>query len=154
VEEIVSAFCQVFKDELVALVLYGSYARGEQKKSSDIDLLIVLKKIDDRYEVFKKFIQVEKILEQSFYKKLKEKGFDPYISPVFLDVENATRFRPLYIDIVFDAKILYDKDNIMKETFERVKKRLEELGAKRIKYGNSHYVIINNFKPGQVIKYE
>jgi hypothetical protein len=35
-----------------------------------------------------------------------------------------------------------------------VKKRLEELGAKRIKYGNSHYVIINNFKPGQVIKYE
>jgi predicted nucleotidyltransferase len=44
VEEIVSAFCQVFKDELVALVLYGSYARGEQKKSSDIDLLIVLKK--------------------------------------------------------------------------------------------------------------
>jgi len=134
VEEVVNAFCQVFKDELVALVLYGSYARGEQKKSSDIDLLIVLKKIDDRYEVFKKFIQVEKILEQSFYKKLKEKGFDPYISPVFLDVENATRFRPLYIDIVFDAKILYDKDNIMKETFERVKKRLEELGAKRIKY--------------------
>jgi hypothetical protein len=112
------------------------------------------KKIDDRYEVFKKFIQVEKILEQSFYKKLREKGFDPYISPVFLDVKNATRFRPLYIDIVFDAKILYDKDNIMKTTFERVKKRLEELGAKRIKYGNSHYVIINNYKPGQVIKYE
>jgi predicted nucleotidyltransferase len=105
-------------------------------------LLVVLKKINDRYEVFKKFIQVEKILEQSFYKKLREKGFDPYISPVFLDVENATRFRPLYIDIVFDAKILYDKDDIMKDTIEKVKKRLEELGAKRIKRGK--YVLCYN----------
>jgi predicted nucleotidyltransferase len=130
VEEVVSAFCQVFKDELVALVLYGFYARGEQKKSSDIDLLIVLKKIDDRYEVFKKFIQVEKILEQSFYKKLREKGFDPYISPVFLDVENATRFRPLYIDIVFDAKILYDKDNIMKKNIRKSEKKIRRIRCK------------------------
>jgi hypothetical protein len=69
-------------------------------------------------------------------------------------VENATRFRPLYIDIVFDAKILYDKDDIMKDTIEKVKKRLEELGAKRIKRGSTYYVIINNFQPGQIIKYE
>ncbi|MDT7891927.1 MAG: hypothetical protein RQ952_04205 [Thermoproteota archaeon] len=77
-------------------------------------------------------------------------------------MENATRFRPLYIDIVFDAKILYDKDDIMKydkddimkNTIEKVKKRLEELGAKRIKRGSTYYVIINNFQPGQIIKYE
>jgi len=56
VEEVVNAFCQVFKDELVALVFYSSYARREQKKSSDIDLLVVLKKIDGKYEVFKKYI--------------------------------------------------------------------------------------------------
>lgn len=81
-EEVVNAFCQVFKDELVALVFYSSYARREQKKSSDIDLLVVLKKIDGKYEVFKKFIQVKKITGTKFYRKLRDKGFDLYISPV------------------------------------------------------------------------
>ncbi|WP_252896859.1 nucleotidyltransferase domain-containing protein [Metallosphaera hakonensis] len=122
-EEIVNAFLKIYGDDLVSLVLFGSYARGEQRKDSDIDLLVVLRKIDDRYEVFKKFFNVEKILDSTLYTKLREKGYDPYISPVFLDVNQATVFRPLYIDIVFDAKLLFDRDNTMKNTFERVRKK-------------------------------
>lgn len=81
-EEIVNAFLKIYGDDLVSLVLFGSYARGEQRKDSDIDLLVVLRKIDDRYEVFKKFFNVEKILDSTLYTKLREKGYDPYISPV------------------------------------------------------------------------
>ncbi|MEO8231221.1 MAG: DUF433 domain-containing protein [Ignavibacteriota bacterium] len=36
---------EVYKDELVDILLYGSYARGEYSENSDIDLLIVLKNI-------------------------------------------------------------------------------------------------------------
>ncbi|AAK41698.1 nucleotidyltransferase domain-containing protein [Saccharolobus solfataricus] len=153
-KEIVEAFLKVYGDNLVSIVLFGSYARGDQRKDSDIDLLIVLDKIEDRYEVFKKFFEVEKILDLTVYKELRQKGYNPYVSPIFLDVEKATKFRPLYIDIVFDAKILYDKNDVMKNTFERVRKRLEELGAVRKKKGRIYYVILTKVKPGEVIKYE
>ncbi|AWR99183.1 nucleotidyltransferase domain-containing protein [Metallosphaera hakonensis] len=153
-EEIVNAFLKIYGDDLVSLVLFGSYARGEQRKDSDIDLLVVLRKIDDRYEVFKKFFNVEKILDSTLYTKLREKGYDPYISPVFLDVNQATVFRPLYIDIVFDAKLLFDRDNTMKNTFERVRKKLDQLGAKRERLGRIYYVTLSNVKPGEVITYE
>lgn len=71
-----------------------------------------------------------------------------------MDSESASMFRPLYIDIVFDAKILYDKGDLMKRTFERVKEKLDELGAKRVKFGNSHYVVLANVKPAEIIVYE
>jgi|ECHnycMinimDraft_1075156.scaffolds.fasta_scaffold01689_2 predicted nucleotidyltransferase len=153
-EEIVKAFLKVYEDDLVSLVLFGSYARGDQRKYSDIDLLVVLKKIEDRYEVFKKFLEVEKILEETVYKGLRERGYDPYVSPIFLDISQAVKFRPLYIDLVFDAEVLFDKENLMKKTLERVGKRLEELGAKREKLGRIHYVVLTKVKPGEVIKYE
>lgn len=38
---IVNAFLEVFGKDLVLIVLYGSYARGWQRKDSNIDLLIV-----------------------------------------------------------------------------------------------------------------
>ncbi|QGA68168.1 nucleotidyltransferase domain-containing protein [Sulfolobus sp. E11-6] len=153
-KEIIDAFLNIYGNNLVSIVLFGSYARGDQRKDSDIDLLVVLEKIEDRYEVYRKFFDVEKIIEKTLYKDLKEKGYNPYISPIFLDTDGATKFRPLYIDIVFDAKIIYDKYEIMKKTFERVKKRLEELGAKREKIGRVHYVILTKVKPGKVIEYE
>lgn len=34
---------RLYKDRLVSVILYGSYARGEAADSSDIDLVVVLK---------------------------------------------------------------------------------------------------------------
>ncbi|MBP1357400.1 MAG: nucleotidyltransferase domain-containing protein, partial [Sulfolobus sp.] len=56
--EIVNAFLEVFGDDLVSIVLYGSYARGEERRDSDIDLIIVLNEIKDRYDVMQKFLKV------------------------------------------------------------------------------------------------
>ena len=36
----------LYKDELVDIILYGSYARGDYNQNSDIDLLVVLKSIE------------------------------------------------------------------------------------------------------------
>lgn len=41
----------IYGARLKGLYLYGSYARGEQQKDSDIDVLIVLDKFQDRYAV-------------------------------------------------------------------------------------------------------
>src|SRR3989304_5424971 len=34
---------QLYSDRLISVILYGSYARGEALKDSDIDLVVVLK---------------------------------------------------------------------------------------------------------------
>lgn len=51
IEEILSELkCQlkeVYKDRLVSIILYGSYARGEATEGSDIDILVVLKECPD-----------------------------------------------------------------------------------------------------------
>jgi len=126
-KELVDAFLKVYGDDLISLVLFGSYARGEQRRDSDIDLLVVLKEIKNRYEVMRKFLLAEDILENTLYPKLREKGFEPYISPIIYDVQTATRFRPLYILMVFEARILYDREGVMTKTLEKIRR----IGSKK-----------------------
>ncbi|BCU67745.1 hypothetical protein HS7_11820 [Sulfolobales archaeon HS-7] len=153
-KELVDAFLKVYGEDLISLVLFGSYARGEQRKDSDIDVLVVLKEINDRYEVMKKFIKVDDILETTLYPELRKEGFDPYVSPVIYDVNTAARFRPLYIMVVFEARILYDRGGVMEKTFYRIRKRLEELGAKRERLGRGYVVTLTKVKPGEVVNFE
>lgn len=50
IEEFVSKVKELFGDRLDRVVLYGSYARGEQLPGSDVDLAVILKeeREDDR----------------------------------------------------------------------------------------------------------
>ncbi|ADB86229.1 nucleotidyltransferase domain-containing protein [Saccharolobus islandicus] len=153
-KELVDAFLKVYGDDLIYLVLFGSYARGEQRRDSDIDLLVVLKEIKNRYEVMRKFLLAEDILENTLYPRLREKGFEPYISPIIYDVQTATRFCPLYIMMVFEARILYDREGVMTKTLEKIRRRLEELGAKREKFGRGYVVTLTKVKPGEVVNFE
>lgn len=40
------ALKELYNENLIDIVLYGSYARSEQNENSDIDLLIILKQVD------------------------------------------------------------------------------------------------------------
>ncbi len=75
------------KNGVVKAGIFGSYARGEQKKRSDIDILIKVRR--------KKFslldlIGLEMELEQKLGKKvdlLTYKGINPYLKERILDEE-------------------------------------------------------------------
>jgi predicted nucleotidyltransferase len=41
VSELLKALLEVWRDNLVALVVFGSVARGDARRDSDIDLLII-----------------------------------------------------------------------------------------------------------------
>jgi len=47
---------ELYKDRLDKVVLFGSYARGEQQKESDIDFMIVLK--DEKIQKFKEIVKI------------------------------------------------------------------------------------------------
>jgi len=66
-DELLSTLLESLKRsfKLVSLVVYGSVARNEAWKESDIDLLLVLENLEDRYKAFKLFESAEKEVEKS-----------------------------------------------------------------------------------------
>jgi len=147
------SFAKVFGDNLVSVVLFGSYARGDFNKGSDVDVLVVLEDLADRYSVLKAIDGVEEALEP-YFSKFRKKGFNPYISPVVLSRVQAKSVRPLYLDIVFDHEILYDKDGFIKAVFDGLRRKLEEYGAERRPIGRKWVVVLKkDYRYGDVIEF-
>lgn len=47
--------------------------------------------------------------------------------------------RPLYLDMVEDAVIFFDRDGFFSGILEKLRKRLNELGAERVRLGKRWY---------------
>ena len=41
--ELIKGLCDIFVDSLDSIILYGSYARNEEREDSDVDIAVVLK---------------------------------------------------------------------------------------------------------------
>ncbi|MGQ9782073.1 MAG: nucleotidyltransferase domain-containing protein [Nitrososphaeria archaeon] len=150
---LLKAFSEVFAGSLVSLVLFGSYARFEAKCGSDIDVLLVLDKVsDDRFELHRKLDEVEVRL-QPLYGELKSMGYTPVLSPIVLDKETAAPSRPIYLDMVDDGIVIYDKDDFFTSTLKRLKVRLGELDAKRVRVGEKWvWILKRDYRFGEVIE--
>ncbi|MEE9151908.1 MAG: nucleotidyltransferase domain-containing protein [Thermoplasmata archaeon] len=57
---------KLYSEKLVEIRLYGSRARGEQSKDSDVDLLIILKDFHDFWEEFKKISEYASTISLEF----------------------------------------------------------------------------------------
>jgi len=72
IEKLVEAMKRKYGDRFISLVIFGSVARGEMRKDSDIDLLLIIDSITKRrLERQKEFIEVEKenSVKRFLYKK-------------------------------------------------------------------------------------
>jgi hypothetical protein len=64
----------------------------------------------------------------------------------------AGRFHLLYLDMMLEAQLLYDRDGFMAARLTRVRERANELGAMRRKIGDvSYWDLKPDFVPGEVI---
>ncbi len=145
-----------FDKNLVSIVLYGSLARGDVRKDSDIDLLIICESLPkERLKRQDIFIKMEREIDREIKRIYETSGFYPYLSPISKTKEEAKGLSPLYLDMVTDARILYDKDNFFKEILEKLKIKLKSLNAKKIKVGKKWYWDLKpDYKPGEVINIE
>jgi len=88
-----------------------------------------------------------------FLESLKKEGIDTFISAIFKTPQEAELGSPLFLDMVEGARILYDKNGFFKKRLDRLRKRLKELGAKRVWRGNIwHWVLKPDYRPGDVIE--
>ncbi len=142
-----------YGDNLVSFIVFGSVARETFRFNSDIDILIIAENLPDgRMKRVKQFLAVEEKTEP-FLESLEKQGIHTYISPVFKTPDEVKKGSPLFLDMVEDALILYDKNEFFTQWLKKFKERLKKLGAKRVWRGNMWYWVLKpDYKPGEVIE--
>ena len=73
------------------------------------------------------------------------------MSPIFKTPEEVEAGSPLFLDMVEDARILHDPDGFLAGYLERLRRRLAELGARRVPWqGGWYWELKPDLKPGEV----
>ncbi|MBS3968007.1 MAG: nucleotidyltransferase domain-containing protein [Truepera sp.] len=144
-----------YQDKLVSVCLFGSAARGQLRKGSDIDFLVVLK---EAYQTYPKRVKelmplLASIRESEEYERLE--GFALNLEPSFLisTVDEVMRHPPLLIEIAQEGKILFDRDDFLKQELNKVRKAMVRLGSVRKETAHGHYWVLKpDLKSDEVIE--
>ena len=151
--KVVTATQAVYGERLVSIVLYGSVARGTMRRDSDVDLLIVARDLPrGRFKRVEEFENVETTLAEDVRHAVSQ-GIDTTVSPVIKTPDEVLAGSPLFLDMVEDARVFYDRNEFFSQELTRLRTRLATLGAKRIWKDNAWYWDLKpDFKPGEVFE--
>lgn len=94
-----------FEDLFDTVILFGSFARGQQKEDSDIDLFILSETATNRLLTSKKYNDFHDRLYESFDNSV---PFDLLVYGGKRDVRNVLN-SSLYSHVKQDGVVLYDK---------------------------------------------
>jgi predicted nucleotidyltransferase len=138
---------------LISVVIFGSVARETFHFDSDIDILLIVERLPEgRMKRIREFEIVEKKIEP-FLESLRKKGIHTILSAILKSPDEAKRGSPLFLDMVEDAKILFDQGGFFSTILEQLRSRLKTLGAKRVWKGNAWYWVLKpDLKPGEVFE--
>ncbi len=136
-----------YGERLISLAVFGSVGRGTPRPDSDIDLLVVAKDLPvGRIARVKEFAAVETALGAAIQGRVE-------LSPVFKTPEEIANGSPLFLDMVEDARMLFDRDDFFKTALKRLKEGLQRLGARRIWQGNAWYWDLKpDYKQGEIFE--
>lgn len=155
VEEYASMLRDSLGDGLRSVCLFGSIARGDFERGSDVDLLVVAEGLPEdvgsRHSMFGDLRA--RIASTEAARGIRELGYSAATSEVYLTPEEAERHPPIMLDIVEDGIIVYDRDGFLRRVLERIGARLRELGARRIRTGKGWYWVLKpDAKLGEEIR--
>jgi len=153
VEKLLHEAQALYGERLVSFALFGSVGRGTAGFESDIDFLIVAEDLPvGRMKRVREFEPIEKNLSP-LITALQKKGILTSLSPVIKSPEEALKGSPLFLDMVEDAKILFDREGFLAKILSRLRDRLQELGSRRVRLGNAWYWVLKpDIKAGEVFE--
>jgi len=101
-EKLEKAAVQVYKDRLVTLAVFGSWAGKRNTADSDLDVLVVSEDLPRRRMArVKEFEKVEAVLEEGL-ESLRKEGIYTYFSPVFKTPEEVRAGSLLFLDMLYE----------------------------------------------------
>jgi predicted nucleotidyltransferase len=127
-QKLINCLKEYFGDNLVAVVFFGSRARGEAQTTSDYDIFVVANDLPRR--PFERHRYVKKAISLKFDQKI--------CIHAKTKKEFESGFPPLYLDLGVDGQILYDTDNYMKEKLLRIQEIIKQAGLFRVKRNGYH----------------
>jgi uncharacterized protein len=145
-ERFVEAARSRWSQDLVGVVLFGSWARGEARPESDIDVLVICRafpksRLDRHMELF----EVAKGVSRQFAAR---------VSIVPLTPEEARETKPFYLGMLTACTILYDAGDFFRTLLRRLDDRLKALGAQRRtdKDGYEYWDLKPDYRFGEVVE--
>ena len=136
-------------------MVYGSVARGSASNTSDIDILLVSESLSGSLgcRMEKLYHMVEKTLEDEI-RWLKRHGIYTSLSFYPLRREEAEKLPLLFLDLVEEAVILYDKNNFLENILLKLKSKLLMQGAKRVVLDSKHWYwdLKPNYRFGETVE--
>ncbi len=122
---IVSNLSEGLRGDLVAVVLFGSRARGEAHEGSDWDVLVIARRLPER--TLERAIRLKRMLSPAWCGEVSLLAKTP---------EEFTAGLPdLYLDIAVDGVILYDTDEYMAGRLQFLRDLIRRKGLHREKEG-------------------
>ena len=117
----VAALLDALGDRLVAVVLFGSRARGDAHAGSDWDLLVIARGLSASR--FERCLEIQRILPVEF------RGA---VSVLAKTPEEFTSHLPsLYLDVALDGQILYDPHGFAADRLASLKRTMDRAGLYR-----------------------
>ena len=152
IRPIVSSYLQELFDRygerILSVVLFGSFARGDFGPNSDIDLLLVIREF--KWGEPLSFHSTDKLVLTQW----KTCRHYHKVTPYPLTPEQALLHRPIYLDMLEEGLILYDRGGFIGGIFEEMRQKLKRLGAKRCKLpsGSKYWILKPDLKFGEIFE--
>ena len=132
-----------FGQDLVTVAVFGSRARDAATPESDLDLLVVIRGLPrSRMKRRRLILPLAASVSAEFA--------DTAI-PVLLTPEEAAVVKPFYLGFLDGHRLLLDRGGFFHGVLERLKRRLEELGARRLtdEDGYSYWDLKPDYRLGE-----
>ena len=120
-QELVMAFQQGLGERLVALVLFGSRARGEADETSDWDVLLIARHLPEK--TFQRHLEIKSMLPVPWRARATVLARTPE--------EFESHLPSLYLDIALDGIVLHDTDQYMTKRLASLRRLIKKRGLRR-----------------------
>lgn len=126
----VQNLCEEFKGHLLAVVVYGSYARGTATPGSDIDLLVVVRGLPRDWENLHR-------LEDEWMRKGRRLGkrFQVMLASPEDVEESVEGAAPLMLEIYNAHEVVFDRDDFFSNWITRMEHLMRKRGIRMRKPG-------------------